>query len=35
MILYNLRIFSQNIYKNYFLSDIILENNINFDIILI
>jgi len=35
MILHNLRIFSQNVYKNQLLIDLILENNINFNIIFI
>jgi len=35
MIIKNLKFFSQNVYKNYLLTDLILENNKNFDIIFI
>jgi len=35
IIIKELRIFLQNVYKNYFLTDFILENNKNFDIIFI
>jgi len=35
MNLKTLKIFSQNVYKNFVLTDIILENNKNFDILFI
>ena len=35
MIIKNLKFFSQNVYKNHLLTDLILENNKNFDIIFI
>lgn len=35
MIIKNLKIFSQNVWKNRLLTDIILENNKNFDVIFI
>ena len=35
MILKDLKIFSQNIHKNYVLTNLILENNKNFDIVFI
>ena len=35
MILHNLRIFSQNVHKNWLLMNLILKNNMNFNIIFI
>ena len=35
MILKDLKIFSQNVHKNYLLTNLILENNKNFDIVFI